>query len=42
MFGLEWRMSVKENTTLPQIMIDTVFFKQYNDQYVHGAGDQAV
>jgi diguanylate cyclase (GGDEF)-like protein len=42
MFDLEWRMSVRENTPLSQIMIDIDYFKQYNDLYGHAAGDQAL
>jgi diguanylate cyclase (GGDEF)-like protein len=42
MFELEWRVSVRENTSLSQIMIDIDYFKQYNDQYGHAAGDQAL
>lgn len=42
MFDLEWRTSVRENTPLSQIMIDIDYFKQYNDQYGHAAGDQAL
>jgi diguanylate cyclase (GGDEF)-like protein len=41
-FDLEWRMSVRENTPLSQVMIDIDYFKQYNDQYGHAAGDQAL
>jgi diguanylate cyclase (GGDEF)-like protein len=39
---LEWKMSVREKTPLSQIMIDIDYFKQYNDQYGHAAGDQAL
>lgn len=42
MFDLEWKMSVREKTPLSQIMIDIDYFKQYNDQYGHAAGDQAL
>jgi len=42
MFDLEWKMSVRENTPLSQIMIDIDYFKEYNDQYGHAAGDQAL
>ena len=42
MYDLEWRMSVRENTPLSLIMIDIDYFKQYNDQYGHAAGDQAL
>tara|TARA_R110000787_G_scaffold217970_1_gene326679 strand:+ start:39 stop:953 length:915 start_codon:yes stop_codon:yes gene_type:complete len=42
MFDLEWRMSVREKTPLSLIMIDIDYFKQYNDQYGHAAGDQAL
>lgn len=42
MFDHEWRVSVREKTPLSQVMIDIDYFKQFNDQYGHAAGDQAL
>ena len=38
----EWDLAIRNHTAISMIMIDIDFFKQYNDQYGHHAGDLAL
>ena len=38
----EWKRSIREATQLSLIMIDIDFFKLYNDNHGHGAGDECL
>ena len=35
----EWKRATREQTQLSMLMIDIDYFKQYNDEYGHSAGD---
>jgi two-component system chemotaxis family response regulator WspR len=39
---LQWRSSVRQQTTLSLIMLDIDFFKKYNDGYGHQGGDDCL
>jgi diguanylate cyclase (GGDEF)-like protein len=41
-YDCEWRRAVRSQDSLVVIMIDIDFFKNYNDQYGHQAGDQCL
>ena len=38
----EWARSIRENTMISVIMVDVDFFKAYNDNYGHLAGDECL
>jgi diguanylate cyclase (GGDEF)-like protein len=42
MIAIEWKRAVRGNYPLSLIMIDVDFFKQYNDNYGHAAGDDCL
>jgi diguanylate cyclase (GGDEF)-like protein/PAS domain S-box-containing protein len=39
---LEWRRSVRDHSRISLLLLDIDFFKQFNDQYGHLAGDGAL
>lgn len=39
---MEWRLAVRESAWLSLIMIDIDYFKKFNDQYLHLAGDDCL
>lgn len=41
-FLQEWERAVRNHSALSLVMIDVDFFKQYNDNYGHGMGDEAL
>lgn len=38
----EWDLAIRNHSAISMIMVDIDFFKQYNDQYGHTAGDIAL
>lgn len=40
--SLQWRISLRDHTTLSVIMMDIDFFKKYNDGYGHQGGDDCL
>ena len=38
----EWRRAARDGKALSLLMVDVDFFKQYNDHYGHGEGDQCL
>jgi len=41
-FDREWKMGVRNKAQISVAFIDIDFFKQYNDAYGHGRGDQCL
>ncbi len=39
---MEWTRAVREKTTISLLMLDIDYFKQYNDNYGHSKGDEAL
>jgi diguanylate cyclase (GGDEF)-like protein len=42
MLSKTWKQAVRENKSLSYIMFDIDYFKEYNDHYGHGAGDECL
>ncbi len=42
LFDIEWRLGIREGTSLSLIMIDIDYFKRFNDEYLHVAGDDCL
>jgi len=41
-FGREWKLALRNKTSISVIMIDVDHFKQFNDNYGHQAGDDCL
>ncbi|RLC08231.1 MAG: diguanylate cyclase response regulator [Deltaproteobacteria bacterium] len=41
-FAVEWGLALREGTCLSLIMIDMDYFKKFNDEYLHVAGDECL
>lgn len=41
-FDSEWRLAIRESVSLSLIMLDIDYFKEFNDEYLHVAGDDCL